>query len=183
MKSGMETLQNSLRKINPENGWKKIGTNLIHETVIFGDCEIELGENNTIYPNTVIGFPGFIRTTAGAEGNVIIGDDNRIGCNVCIMIGAQGATILGNNNFVMNYVNVGHNVQIGNDNEIGVQSILAGWSKLGNENRLKIACNLRNRVTLGNRITVGMGSNVTKSFDGDDLLIYGNPAKVQDSSA
>jgi len=175
MKFGLVVLQPSIRKMKYDKGWKRIGTNLIHESVVWDD-DLELGEHNTIYPNTVIGLPGFIREAETASGRVIIGNNNRIGCNVCIMIGASGITSIGDNNLIMNYVNIGHNVQIGNDNEIGVQSILAGWVQIGNNNQIKLSCNLRNRIVLGNGHTVGMGSNVTKSFPNDGLLLYGNPA-------
>ena len=35
----------------------------------------------------------------------------------------------------------------------------------------------KNGVSVGNNVTVGMGSNVTKTF-GDDLVLAGNPAYI-----
>ena len=108
---------------------------------------------------------------------IIIGDNNKIGNNVSIMVGQEENTIIGNNNLIMNYVNIGHDVTIGNDNEVGVRSLLAGYSKVGDRNKIKINCTLRNRKIIGNDNIVGMCSNITKDFDIEGWLIYGSPAR------
>lgn len=150
--------------------------NKIHLTALIGDNVI-LGKNNTIYPYAIIGMPGFIRDADNAEGKIVIGDNNKIGNHVSIMIGQSDKTIIGNNNLIMNYVNIGHDVHVGNDNEIGVKSLLAGYSKIGNGNKIKISCTIRNRKIIGNDNIIGMCSNVTKDFDIDGWLIYGTPAR------
>lgn len=150
--------------------------NKIHVTAIIGD-NVELGENNIIYPYTVIGLPGFIRDADNATGKVIIGNGNKIGAHTSIMIGQEGTTLIGDNNLLMNYVNIGHDAEIGNNNEIGAGTTIAGWVKIGDGNMIKIRCTLRNRKIIGNDNIIGMCSNVTKDFDIDGWLIYGTPAK------
>jgi len=150
--------------------------NKIHSSAIVGD-NVELGYNNKIHPLAVLGMPGFIRDSELASGRIIIGDNNQIGNHTSIMVGQEKNTIIGNNNLIMNYVNIGHDVSIGNDNEIGVRSLLAGYSKIGDRNKIKINCTLRNRKIIGNDNIIGMCSSITKDFEIDGWLIYGSPAR------
>lgn len=162
--------------MNLDNWSRDERGNKIHVTAVIGD-NVELGKNNTIYPYAVLGMPGFIRDSDSASGKIIIGDNNKIGNHVSIMIGQECNTIIGDNNLIMNYVNIGHDVIIGNNNEIGVKSLLAGYSKIGNGNKIKISCTIRNRKIIGNDNIIGMCSNITKDFDIDGWLIYGTPAR------
>jgi UDP-N-acetylglucosamine acyltransferase len=150
--------------------------NKIHVTAIIGD-NVELGKNNTIYPYAVIGLPGFIRDANNATGRVRIGNNNKIGAHTSIMVGQEGITDIGDNNMLMNYVNIGHDAIIGNSNEIGAGTVIAGWVKIGNNNMIKIRCTIRNRKIIGNDNIIGMCSNITKDFNMEGWLIYGTPAK------
>jgi len=150
--------------------------NRIHITAIIGE-NVELGKNNIIYPYAVIGLPGFIRDANNAKGKIVIGNGNKIGAHTSIMIGQEGITKIGDNNLLMNYVNIGHDCEIGNTNEIGAGTVVAGWAKIGNGNMIKIRCTVRNRKIIGNSNIIGMCSNVTKDFDIDGWLIYGTPAR------
>ena len=76
-----------------------------------------------------------------------------------------------------NYVNIGHDVTIGSDNEIGARSIVAGFGEIGNKNKIKLNCTIRNRVIIKNENIIGMGSTVTKNFDVESWIIYGSPAR------
>lgn len=156
--------------------WNKVGSNKIHNTAVIGE-NVTMGNNNIIYPYSVIGLPGFIRDSESATGNIIIGDNNKIGNHVSIMCGVSGNTKIGCNNLIMNYVNIGHDVVIGNYNEIGVSSILAGWSKIGDYNKIKLNVSVRNRIIIGNNNLIGMGSNVISDIP-DDCVSYGNPNKI-----
>ena len=157
--------------------WIDLGYgNKIHKTAIIAENVI-LGKNNIVYPNVIIGLPATNRDFNEKLGKVIIGDNNKFGCNVCVMAGpVQETTVIGNNNITMNYVNIGHNTKIGNDNEIGAGTIIPGWAEIGNNNRIKLNCTFRNRKKMGNNNIVGMSSNVVSDF-GDNGLIMGNPAK------
>lgn len=150
--------------------------NKIHVTAIIGD-NVTLGKNNMIYPYAVIGPPGFIRDADNSTGKISIGDNNKIGAHASIMSGRDGLTEIGDNNLLMNYVNVGHDTVIGSDNEIGAGTMIAGWVTIGNNNSVKIRCTIRNRKIIGNDNIIGMCSNVTKDFNIDGWLIYGTPAR------
>ncbi len=80
----------------------------------------------------------------------------------------------------MNYINIGHDTIIGDNNEIGAGTVIAGWCKIGNDNKIKIHCTIRNRVTIGNNILVGMGSNVVKDII-SNTVVKGNPIKIHEN--
>lgn len=155
--------------------WIQKGTNKIHSTAIVGD-NVELGENNIIYPYAVIGLLGFIRDHGEVSGTIVIGDNNWIGCHTSIMCGEEGETIIGNNNLIMNYVNIGHHVKLGNYNEVGARSLLAGYATIGDYNKIKLNCTIRNRIKVGSNNIIGMGSNVVSDI-GSKTLCFGNPCK------
>lgn len=157
--------------------WIDLGYgNKIHRTAIIAE-NVTLGRNNIIYPNVIIGLPATNRNFNERVGEVIIGDNNTFGCNSCVMAGPSSeTTIIGSDNIIMNYVNIGHNTKIGSDNEIGAGTIIPGWVEIGNGNRIKLRCTFRNRKKLGNNNLVGMSSNVVSDF-GDSGVIMGNPAK------
>lgn len=152
--------------------------NKIHPTAIIGP-NVELGNNITIGPYCVLGQPGAIRDVPEKNGKIIIKDNTILQNFVSVMVGIEGITVIGENNLIMNYVNVGHDVIIGDNNEIGPKTILGGWSKLGNFNKLKIHCIVRNRIQIGNHNLVGMGSNVVKNIS-SHCVVMGNPAKIKE---
>jgi acyl-[acyl carrier protein]--UDP-N-acetylglucosamine O-acyltransferase len=156
--------------------WNKVGTNKIHSTAIVEDNVI-MGNYNTIYPYAVIGLPGFIRNSENANGIVIIGNNNKIGSHASIQCGLSGETKIGDDNLIMNYVNIGHDTVIGSNNEIGAGSIVAGWVVVGNNNKIKLNVTIRNRIKIGNNNIVGMSSNVVCDI-GSNKMLYGNPSKV-----
>lgn len=149
--------------------------NYIHNTAIVGR-NVLLGKGNTIMPGAVIGDVGFIRDKKKVEGIIEIGDNNTIGCNVCIMCGEKGATKIGNNNLIMNFVNIGHNSIIGNKCEIGAGTIIAGYALIEDEVKIKIGARIRNRKTIGAKSIIGMGANVVSDIPKESTAI-GNPAK------
>ena len=150
------------------------GKNRIHRTAIIGS-NVELGQGNVIYPYAVIGQPGAIRGANKNTSKVIIGDNNKIMSHVCIMSGEEGDTKIGDDNLIMNFVNIGHNVEIGNCNEIGAHSVIAGYVKIMNHVKIKIGALIRNRKHVSSETVVGMGAVVV-----DDVTqgtVKGNPAK------
>lgn len=151
------------------------GGNFIHKTAIV-NSNVKLGKGNIIMPYAVLGHSGFIRDNKEIKGIVEIGDGNKIGCYACIMTGESGLTKIGNDNLLMNYVNIGHDCEIGDGNEIGAKTIVCGFTKIGNKNNIKVGTRIRNRLTIGNKNIIGMGSNVVKNV-GNKEKIFGNPAK------
>ena len=152
--------------------------NKVHNTAIIGE-NVKMGSNNVVMPFAVIGQMGFMRGAKSNDGEVVIGDNNVIGCHAVIMTGMDGNTVIGNDNMIMNYCNIGHNVKIGNDNEIGAKTIICGHTTIGDHNKIKVSCAIRNRLNIGSYNVVGMGSNVMNDIC-DNTAVFGNPATVVD---
>ncbi len=152
-----------------------IDGNYIHETAIIGK-NVEIGTGNVIMPYAVIGETGFIREAGKHEGKVIIGDNNKIGCHTAIMTGEKGSTRIGNNNLIMNYANIGHDVHIGNQCEVGAGVIVAGFAQVHDEVKIKTGALIRNRKQIGRQALIGMGAVVIKDVPAYQTVI-GNPAK------
>jgi len=151
-------------------------SNTIHPTALIAD-NVEIGKDNIIGPYTVIGEKGFIRGEYDFTGIIKIGNNNIIGAHCAIMYGVKGMTEIGNGNLIMNYVNVGHNVQIGNMNEIGAGTIIGGYVHIKSYNKIKLACTIRNRMTIGSGNLIGMRANVIEPVM-DRAIMYGNPATL-----
>lgn len=149
--------------------------NFIHKTALIGD-NVKLGKGNIIMPFAVLGHSGFIRNMEEVNGKIEIGDNNRFGLHSVVMVGESGLTKIGNNNLLMNYVNIGHDCTIGNDNEIGAKTIICGFSEIGNNNQIKVYVAVRNRIKIGNNNLIGMGAIVVSDV-ADNEKLKGNPAK------
>lgn len=156
--------------------WIQKGSNLIHQTAIVMS-NVELGEDNIFYPYSVIGMGGFMRNRK-PTGKVVIGSGNTFGNFSCVMVGQDGITKIGDNNMIMNYVNVGHDSVIGSDNEIVAKTIICGHTEIGNRNKIKAGCTIRNRLTIGDDNVIGQGSNVVEDI-GFSQKWYGNPARLR----
>ncbi len=153
----------------------QVGLNYVHETAIIGE-NVKLGKGNVIMPYAVIGETGFIRDSDSHKGSVVIGDNNKIGCHACIMSGEKGRTIIGNDNMIMNFANVGHDVKIRNNCEIGPGVIIGGFSTIWDNVKIKIGALIRNRINIDGNSLIGMGAVVIKDIPPYQTVI-GNPGK------
>ncbi len=54
--------------------------------------------------------------------------------------------------------------------------MLAGYVKTGKHCFFGVGAMIRNGISIGDNVTVGMGSVVTKSFEENNITIVGNPA-------
>lgn len=151
-----------------------LGGNHIHKTAIIGE-NVKLGFGNVIMANVVIGEAGFIRGIE-TKGSVVIGDNNKIGVHTTIMSGKEGETSIGDDNLLMNFVNVGHDCKIGDRCEIGAGVILTGFVSVGNESKIKIGAIIKNRIKIGARSLIAMGSVVLDDVE-PGKTVMGHPAK------
>ena len=94
-----------------------------------------LGKGNHIFSNAVIGsIPQDLKFN-GEEVELIIGDNNQIREFTLLNPGTQGGgsiTKIGDNNLLMGYVHLGHDVIIGNNCILANGATLAGHVELGN---------------------------------------------------
>jgi len=129
----------------------KIGKNcqigegvIIDENVVIGDnCIIEpyavitgyttIGDNNHIYSHAVIGSEPQDLKYHGEKTKLIIGNNNKIREFTLINPGTEGGggvTRIGDNNLLMGYVHVAHDVIIGNNCILANAATLAGHVEL-----------------------------------------------------
>lgn len=155
----------------------EVGRNCKIGPYVYIAKNVIIDDDNYIGSHVIIGTPGNIREADDFEGRVYIGKNNIINDHTLIKIGKEGNTIIGDNNIIMNFVNIGHNTIMGHDNEIGAGTIICGHVKIGNENKIKVHCSIRNRIEIGNKTIIGMGSNVIKSVP-DNFTTFGNPIKL-----
>jgi len=140
------------------------GTTIASHALIDGKTTI--GENNRIFSHAVVGsIPQDLKFN-GEDVELIIGDGNTIREFTLInpgTIGGGAVTRIGNNNLLMGYVHIGHDVIIGN------HCILAN------------ATNLGGHVEIGDRVVIGAMSAVHQFVKlGDYAMLAGASALTQD---
>ncbi len=111
-----------------------LGDNCIVDThaVIAGKTTI--GKNNHIFSHAVVGSIPQDLKYRGEEVELIIGDNNRIREFTLINPGTKGGgsiTKIGNNNLLMGYVHLGHDVKLGDNCILANGVTLAGHVELG----------------------------------------------------
>ena len=90
---------------------------------------VRIGERNLIQCGAVLGGPAQDYSYEDAKTELRIGDDNRIGEYVSISLGTTkggGTTRVGNHNFIMAFVHLGHDCQIADHVVITNATQLAG---------------------------------------------------------
>jgi len=140
------------------------GTVIDAHTVIAGKTTI--GKNNHIFSFAAIGTDPQDLKYAGEEVELIIGDNNKIREFTLLNPGTKGGgsvTKVGNNNLLMGYVHLGHDVIMGDN------CILAN------------AVNIAGHVIIGNHVVIGGVTPVHQFVKiGDHVMVGGASAISQD---
>jgi UDP-N-acetylglucosamine acyltransferase len=108
-------------------------TSIGSHTIIDGKTTI--GKGNQIFSHTVIGSIPQDLKFDGEDVELIIGDHNKIREFTLLNPGTKGGgsvTKIGNNNLLMGYVHLGHDVIMGNNCILANGATLAGHVELGN---------------------------------------------------
>lgn len=157
--------------------FSKYPGNEIHPTAIIYP-NVKMGTGNKIGPYTVIGGDGEIRGVKNFEGFIEIGDNNIISELVTIQrpMEENKKTKIGSNNIIMAHSHIGHDVELGDNCEISSGSIIGGYAKISDRVKIKLGVTIRNRITVGENVIVGMGSVVVKNIEPNKIVV-GNPAK------
>lgn len=98
------------------------------------DGKTTIGQNNQIFSHAVIGSIPQDLKFEGEEVELIIGDNNKIREFTLLNPGTKGGgrvTRIGNNNLLMGYVHLGHDVIMGNNCILANGATLAGHVELG----------------------------------------------------
>lgn len=125
------------------------GTRLISHVTILGDTEI--GRDNVLHPNVVVGDePQDVSYTGGPRA-VRIGDRNVFREGATVHRGSEHGevTILGNDNYFMQNSHAAHDCRIGNSTIIAGGALLAGWVEVGDRALISGNCVVHQFVRIG----------------------------------
>lgn len=111
------------------------GTRLMSHCIVGSDHGIvEIGEDNVLYPHSVIGEAPQDLSYEGQPTKLIIGNNNKIreGSNINLgTVKGGGITQIGDNCLIMSMVHIGHDCKVGSDVVIASSSNLAGHCEIG----------------------------------------------------
>jgi UDP-3-O-[3-hydroxymyristoyl] glucosamine N-acyltransferase len=106
---------------------------------------------------------------------VVIEDDVEICGLTHIARGTLEDTVIGQGTKIDALVHVGHNIKIGKHCVITANAMLAA-NNIGDYSWIAPSATLRDRIDIGQRVIVGLGSVVTKDVP-DGMTVFGSPAK------
>jgi len=158
-----------------------IGKNTIIDAhaVIAGKTTI--GEGNHIFSHAVVGsIPQDLKYN-GEEVELIIGDNNKIREFTLINPGTEGGgsvTKIGNNNLLMGYVHLGHDVIMGNNCILANGATLAGHVELGNNVVIGGLTPVHQFVHIGDYAMIGGASALSQDIP-PYCLAEGNRATLR----
>lgn len=156
--------------------------NVIHSNVSIYDRTV-IGNNNVIHSGAVICVDGLgcVREADGQltefpqMGGVIIGDNCYIGGNTHIASGSLSNTIIENGCKINGLCFIGSNDHLHENVWITGSTMLAGSVKIGKNTNIFSKAVVRDWVSVGEDVTIGMGSVVTKNIP-DGETWFGSPA-------
>ena len=156
---------------------------IIRNHVVVAD-NVVIGKGCLLKSHCVIGEEGFgfERDESGVPiriphiGGVVVGDDVEVGSFTTIMRGTLDNTIIGNNVKIDDHSLIAHNCII-EDNCMLTCCMIGGSTHIKKNSFITSNATIRNGITIGENVLVGIGSTVTKSI-GDNVIVAGNPARV-----
>ena len=125
------------------------GCRLLGHVTILGNTE--LGRQNILHPNVVIGDEPQDVAYTGGRRRVLIGNGNVFREGVTVHRGSEQGevTIIGSSNFFMQNAHVAHDCRIGDGTIIAGGALLAGWVEVGNGAIVSGNCVVHQFVRLG----------------------------------
>ena len=141
------------------------GTTVAPHAVIEGFTTI--GERNRIFSHAAVGTIPQDLKYRGEESELIIGDDNTIREFTLLNPGTEGGgmvTRVGNNNLLMGYVHLGHDVIIGDSCILANGATLAGHVELGNHVVIGGMTPVHQFVHIGDYAMIGGASAVAQDI-------------------
>ncbi len=162
----------------------EIGESTVIFPFVYVGWGTKIGRNCIIYPGAVIGSEGFgfERTKEGwvripQVGRVILGDNVRVGANVCIDRATFGETVLLDGVKIDNLVQIAHNVKIGENTVIAAQTGIAGGARLGRWNVLAGQVGITDHVRIGDNVVILAGSGIDRDVGDNSILAGKIPAR------
>lgn len=143
-----------------------------------------MGKGNKVYQHAVLGAEPQDFHYKGETSELHIGDNNHIRENVVISRATRqgAATVIGNENFLMDKVHLCHDVQIGNHCVVGIGSTIAGDCVLNDCVILSGNVSLYQHTRVGSWSLIQGGSRIAKDVP-PFVIISGNPASYHGVNA
>ncbi|MHB8381436.1 MAG: acyl-ACP--UDP-N-acetylglucosamine O-acyltransferase [Candidatus Binataceae bacterium] len=140
------------------------GTRLISHVAIFGDTE--MGADNVVHPNAVIGDEPQDLSYSGAPRQVRIGDRNIFREGATVHRGCEKGlvTTIGSGNFVMHNAHIGHDCIVGDDTIIAGGALLAGWVQVGDRALVSGNCVVHQFTRIGRLALTRGGSRMSRDI-------------------
>lgn len=154
-------------------------TSVASHVVIEGKTNI--GKDNRIFPHAAVGTIPQDLKFKGEEVELIIGDNNTIREFTLINPGTEGGgsvTKIGNDNLLMGYVHLGHDVIIGNSCILANGATLAGHVELGNHVVVGGLTPIHQFVHIGDYAMIGGASALAQDIP-PYCLAEGNRANLR----
>lgn len=140
-----------------------------------------IGEENEIYPFSVIGADPQDKKYDGERATCRIGDRNKIREHVTIHRGTAnggGVTSVGNDNLIMVAAHLAHDAIVGNDICIANQVMVAGHARIEDGANIGGGAGVHHFATIGTCAFVGGLARITKDVP-PFMIVEGNPAEVR----
>ncbi len=139
-----------------------------------------IGRDCRIFHGAVIGELAQETNQRGGGGFCWIGNGNTIREYVTIHRGADedGATVVGDGNYLMAYVHVAHNCEIGTGVTIANATNIAGWVEIEDYAVISGLCPVHQWVRIGTYAMIGGGYRVPKDVP-PYCLAAGDPLRVR----
>ena len=178
-----ENCQISKNTIIENNVIISSGVNIGENTFIGNNCVISnsiIGKNCVIESGTIVGGSGFgfaanEKISIEHSGNVIIGDNVKIGSNCTIDRASIDSTIIEDNVRLDNLIQVAHGVKISMNTIIAAQVGIAGSTLIGRNCIIGGQAGISGHLKIGNNVKIAAKSGVTKNIK-DNMTIAGFPA-------
>ncbi|ADV42594.1 acyl-ACP--UDP-N-acetylglucosamine O-acyltransferase [Bacteroides helcogenes] len=143
-----------------------------------------MGKGNKIHHGAVLASEPQDFHYEGEESQLIIGDNNDIRENVVISRATytDGATRIGNDNYLMDGVHLCHDVQIGNHCVLGIKTTIAGECRIDNCTILSSNVIIHQNCHIGNWVLIQAGCRISKDVP-PYVIMNGNPAEYHGVNA
>jgi len=98
-----------------------------------------------------------------------------IGAGAVINRGIEGDTVIGEGTSIGPFCDIAHDVKIGKHCIISAGTVIGGYTEIGDYSRVSLSSTMKNRIKIGSRAIVGIGSLVMHDIP-NGVTVIGRPA-------
>jgi UDP-N-acetylglucosamine acyltransferase len=92
--------------------------------------------------------------------------------------GSERVTEVGENNFIMKGVHIGHDAILSDNVTIAPHSVIGGFVEVGIDTNIGMSVLIHQRCKVGSKCMLGMGAVITKKTEfNNNIVLVGSPAK------